>query len=305
MERTFASHRTLRYLSTFVEEFFFQILEICVKLNLEGKSMTNKRDLLTRRDKIIYLPLSSIERNRDQPRRRFDSARLNELASSIRENGLLQPITVKQTGKSYMLISGERRLRASHIAGICEIPCIVIEAERNDAASLALIENLQRDNLNFFEEALGISHLMRLCGYTQEEVAKKLGKSQSAISNKLRLLKLEESVISRLLDFSLTERHARALLQLSSEDERMKALDYIKENNLNVNEAESYITSLQNKKKGEASPKQTEQYVIRDVRLFFNTVDRALETMRRAGFKADFVKDEDEHAITFEIKIFK
>ncbi len=267
--------------------------------------MTNKRDVLSRKDKIVYLPLPCIEPNRDQPRRRFDSARLNELAASIRENGILQPLTVKQSGKNYMLISGERRLRAAHIAGICEIPCIIVDAERNDMAILALIENLQRDNLNFIEEATGISHLMKLCGYTQEEVAKKLGKSQSAISNKLRLLKLEDSVISRLVDFSLTERHARALLQLSCEEERLSALDYIKEHILNVNEAENYITSLLNKKSGHVEPKQNEQYVIRDVGLFFNTVNRALKTMQRSGLKADLVKNEDENTITFEIKIFK
>lgn len=262
--------------------------------------MTTKRDKLSRKDKIVYIPLSKIERNRDQPRRRFDSESLNELAKSIRENGLLQPITVQQDGKSYMLISGERRLRASHIAGIDEIPCIVVEAEREAVACLALIENLQRDDLNFFEEALGISRFIKLSGLTQEEAAKKLGKSQAAISNKLRLLKLGDRVISYLLSFSLTERHARALLKLRSEDERIAALEYIKENNLNVHDAESYINSLINPKKA-----QTEQYVIRDVRLFYNTVDRALETMRRSGFKADFSKDEDESSINLQIKIFK
>ncbi len=264
--------------------------------------MTTKRDKLTRREKIVYLPLSKIERNRDQPRRRFDSESLNELAASIRENGLLQPITVRQEGKSYMLISGERRLRASHIAGIDEIPCIIIDAERDELASLALIENLQRDDLNFFEEALGISRFIKLSSLTQEQAAEKLGKSQASISNKLRLLKLGDRVISYLLSFSLTERHARALLKLKSEEARISALNHIKENNLNVVEAESYIDSLVNPKKAE---KQNEQYVIRDVRLFYNTVDRALETMRRSGLKADFSKDEDENAINLQIRIFK
>lgn len=274
-----------------------------VKYPWRVKNMTNKRDKLSRRDKIIYLPLSKIERNLDQPRRRFDSEQLSELALSIRQNGLLQPVTVREEGKRYFLISGERRLRASHIAGIREIPCIVVNATREELAGLTLIENLQRDDLNFFEEALGISHFIKISGLTQEEAARRLGKSQATISNKLRLLKLGDRVISFLLSFSFTERHARALLRLKTEDERIAALNYIKENNLNVHDAEKYIASLDGGKKSE--PTQNEQYVIRDVRLFYNTVDRALETMRRAGFKADYSKDEDESAINLQIKIFK
>ena len=266
--------------------------------------MTNKRDKLIRKDKIIYLPLSKVERSPDQPRRRFDPDSLNELALSIRQNGILQPITVREEGKRYFLISGERRLRAAHIAGISEIPCILIKATGEALASLTLIENLQRDDLNFFEEALGISHFIKVSGLTQEETARRLGKSQAAISNKLRLLKLGDRVISYLLSFSLTERHARALLRLRTEDERMEALNYIKENNLNASDTEKYIASLEGGGK-KPEPTQTEQYVIRDVRLFYNTVDRALDTMRRAGFKADFSKDEDDKAINLQIKIFK
>lgn len=265
--------------------------------------MTNKRDKLSRREKIVYLPLSKIERNLDQPRRRFDAEQLSELALSIRQNGLLQPVTVREEGKRYFLVSGERRLRASHIAGIREIPCIIVNATREELAGLTLIENLQRDDLNFFEEALGISHFIKISGLTQEEAARRLGKSQATISNKLRLLKLGDRVISFLLSFSFTERHARALLRLKTEDERIAALTYIKENNLNVHDAEKYIASLDGGKKSETT--QNEQYVIRDVRLFYNTVDRALETMRRAGFKADYSKDEDESAINLQIKIFK
>ncbi len=265
--------------------------------------MTNKRDKLIRKDKIIYLPLSKVERSLDQPRRRFDPDSLNELALSIRQNGILQPITVREEDKRYFLISGERRLRAAHIAGIREIPCILIKAPRDSLASLTLIENLQRDDLNFFEEALGISHFLKISGLTQEEAARRLGKSQAAICNKLRLLKLGERVISYLLSFSLTERHARALLRLRTEDERLSALNHIKEHNLNASDTEKYIASLEGGKKPE--PTQTEQYVIRDVRLFYNTVDRALDTMRRAGFKADFSKDEDDQAINLQIKIFK
>lgn len=269
--------------------------------------MKKNDDMLIRKEKITYLPLSKISPNRNQPRRRFDSVALNELAASIRENGVLQPITVRRINRDYVLVAGERRLRASHIAGLSQIPCIIIEIDDNTSATLALLENLQRADLGFFEEAEGIAHLMRVCGYTQEEVAKKLGKSQSAISNKLRLLKLGSELISAITASGLTERHARALLRLTTDEERKAALTYIIENKLNVYKTDEYIDSLlthrETEKKKEREAKQ--QYVIRDVRLFYNTVGKAVETMRRAGFRADLSRDEDETSINMSIKIFK
>ncbi len=264
-------------------------------------------DMIDRRDKITYLELSKVIPCPAQPRRNFPSAELNELAESIRENGILQPITVRRTGREYEVIAGERRLRASHIAGLSKIPCIVINADEKKSATLALLENLQRQDLDFFEEAEGIARLMKVCSYTQEDVAKKLGKSQASISNKLRLLKLGSDIISKILSADLTERHARALLRLGSREERTVALDYIIKNSLNVRETDEYIDTLVEKREAPTKEKHKpkERFVIKDVRLFYNTIGRAIDTMRRAGFKTDLVRDEDDEAINMSIKIFK
>lgn len=269
--------------------------------------MKKHADILSRKDKITYLPLDRITANRNQPRRKFNSDELQELAMSIRENGVLQPITVRLVNREYCLIAGERRLRAAHIAGLREIPCIVIEADDKSSATLALLENLQRSDLSFFEEAEGIAHLMRVCGYTQEDVAKKLGKSQSAVSNKLRLLRLGQEIISKIIDSDLTERHARALLRLNTREERLAAVEHITENELNVYQTDEYIESLlsRNEDKKREQRRRKQQYVIKDVRLFYNTVDRAVDTMRRAGVRADLVRDEDETSINMSIRIFK
>ena len=266
-----------------------------------------KNDIIERKEKITYLELSKVIPCPTQPRRSFPSAELNELAESIRENGVLQPITVRRLGREYEVIAGERRLRASHIAGLSKIPCIVINADEKKSATLALLENLQRQDLGFFEEAEGISRLMKVCSYTQEEAAKKLGKSQASISNKLRLLKLGSDIISKILSANLTERHARALLRLNSREERASALDYIIKNNLNVRETDDYIDSLTEKRMPQTKDKgkTKERIVIKDVRLFYNTVGRAIDTMRRAGFKTDLVRNEDEESINMSIKIFK
>lgn len=266
-----------------------------------------REDIITRKEKIIYLPLDKILPNRAQPRRRFNTEELQELAMSIRENGLLQPVTVRLVNREYILVTGERRLRASHIAGLREIPCLVIEVDDKKSASLALLENLQRSDLSFFEEAEGMANLMRVCGYTQEDVAKKLGKSQSAVSNKLRLLKLGRDIIMKISDEGLCERHARALLRLNTREERVAALNYIIENKLNVYKTDEYIDSLlsgKNNKRRELR-RERQRYVIKDVRLFYNTVDRAVDTMRRSGIRADIAKDEDDTCVNLNIKIFK
>ena len=266
-----------------------------------------KIDIIERKDRIIYLPLSKITPCRTQPRRNFPDAELNELALSIKENGVLQPITVRRVSAGYEVVAGERRLRASHIAGLSKIPCIVINADEKKSATLALLENLQRQDLGFFEEAEGIAHLMKVCSYTQEDVAKKLGKSRASISNKLRLLRLGKDFISKILANSLTERHARALLRLNSREERDSALNYIIEKKLNVRDTDEYIDSLieQRKKPKKETNRSNERFVIKDVRLFYNTVGRAVDTMRRAGFRTDIVRNEDDEAISMSIKIFK
>lgn len=265
-----------------------------------------KNDMVERKDKIIYLELSKIIPCSTQPRRNFPVAELSELALSIKENGILQPITVRRMNRGYEVIAGERRLRAAHMAGLSKMPCILICADERKSATLALLENLQRQDLGFFEEAEGIAHLMKVCSYTQEEVAKKLGKSQASVSNKLRLLKLGADVIKKISDASLTERHARALLRLNSREERNSALAHIINKKLNVHDTDEYIDSLINKRKEPTEKhKSKERIIIKDVRLFYNTVGKAIDTMRRAGFRTDLVRDEDDEAINMSIKIFK
>ena len=264
------------------------------------------RKSLFKKEKIVYLPLRLISPNPAQPRRNFDMDELYELAESIRENGVLQPITVRICGNAYFLVAGERRLRASHMAGLSEIPSIVISADDKNAAIFALLENLQRANLNFFEEAAGMEKLMRVCGFSQDDVARKLGKSQSAVSNKMRLLRLGSDIMQEICDGGLTERHARALLRLDRHEEQLEAVKHIRKNNLNVSQTDAYIEQyLVKKDKGQQSEPPVQQYVIKDVRLFYNTLNRAVDTMRRAGVRADFQKDEDDSEIRVSIKIFK
>ncbi len=265
---------------------------------------TNKRSLF-RRERIAHIPLRLIAPNPAQPRRKFDIDELSSLAESIRENGVLQPITVRLVGRAYFLIAGERRLRAAHMAGLSEIPCIVVTADDKKAAVFALLENLQRADLGFFEEAEGLERLIRTYGFSQEDIAKKLGKSQSAVSNKLRLLRLGVDVMREIIDGGLSERHARALLRLNTHEERMDAVRYIRENELNVSRTDEYIERLLTRHDKKEEMPRMRQYVIKDVRLFYNTLNRAVDTMRRAGVRADFKKDEDEDEIRVSIKIFK
>ncbi len=266
----------------------------------------NKRETLYEKDRIVHIPLRLIAPNPAQPRRRFNQEELSELAESIRENGVLQPITVRLVGRAYFLIAGERRLRAAYMAGLLEIPCIVICADDSKAAVLALLENLQRAELSFFEEASGMERLIRSCGFSQEDIARKLGKSQSAVSNKLRLLRLGNEVMNEITEGGLTERHARAVLRLNTREERINAVRHIRKNNLNVSQTDEYIEKLLvNRDRQKEEAPRMRQYVIKDVRLFYNTLNRAVDTMRRAGVKADFEKDEDDEEIRVSIKIFK
>ena len=196
--------------------------------------MKNRRtgDFLSRR--VQYIPLARLRPNPQQPRRRFDEAALRELADSIRAYGILQPLTVRRVEDGYQLIAGERRMRAAAMAGLREVPCLVAQVDEQDAGMLALIENLQRRDLDCFEEAAAIARLISRYGLSQEQAAEKLGKSQSAVANKLRLLRLSEPVRQALRQSGLTERHARALLRLPDEEARLSALAEIVRRQMNV-----------------------------------------------------------------------
>ncbi|MBQ6020195.1 MAG: ParB/RepB/Spo0J family partition protein [Clostridia bacterium] len=252
---------------------------------------------------IVLIDAERIFPNPNQPRMTFDYDALQSLALSVKENGLLQPLTVRPLDdNAYELISGERRLRACRIAGVREIPCVIVEASDEQSGVFALIENMQRADLSFYEEALAIRRLQYAFGFTQEELAKKLGRSQSSLSNKLRILRLPPDIIADLLAAGLTERHARALLTLDENADRRKALETVILKKLNVAETEKLVA-----KTVEAIPDVRREPVggFRDLNIFVNTLNHAVSTMRKAGIEADSEKSETREYIEYVIRIPK
>lgn len=247
-------------------------------LGLEGSS--------THRDEVKELPVEMVHPNPYQPRQEFPEAELMELAASIKEHGILQPVVVRPASNGYELVAGERRLRACKMLGWTTIPAIVRELSDQDLALLGLVENLQREDLHFLEEAQGYQRLLEEFDFTQEELARRLGKSQSTIANKLRLLKLSPRVRSYISREIITERHARALLKLEDEEQQLEALQKIVEEDLTVQETERYIARLLEGKKRKKTARQKVVRVYKDIRIFLNTIRRAAEELRRVGFAA-------------------
>lgn len=251
---------------------------------------------------IYNIPQAMIVPNPNQPRKRFDYDELENLAQSIRENGILQPITVrKREDKKYEIVSGERRLRAARLVGIVKIPSIVINIDDKSSAMFSIIENLQRQSLNFFEEAEAIEKLVGEYAMSREEVAQKLGLAPSTVSNKLRILRLPEEMRFELARSGLTESHARALLMLEDDNQRARALSIIVDRHLNVAESERMINQMINRNNRSRNPLRG----IRDVRLFINTLNHAVDTIRRAGVEADAARSETEEYIEYVVRIPK
>ena len=249
------------------------------------------------------LPIYKVEPNPDQPRQDFDEEELQALADSIAVHGIIQPLTVRKLASGYyQIIAGERRWRAARIAGLRQVPCLLARVDEEDAALLALIENLQRRDLDYMEEAVAIARLLRRYGLSQQQAAERLGRSQSAVANKLRLLRLEEPVADALHHYGLTERHARALLRLEDPEQRLAAVEHIGKNQLNVADAEGYIDRLvaQNQT---AQPRRRSAYIIKDVRLFLNSVDRGVRLMQTAGVGAKVSRRDTEDAICLTVTI--
>lgn len=257
----------------------------------------------TAKRQVLELPTLAIRPNPGQPRKSFDPEELAELAASIAQVGVLQPLSVRRAPGGWELVAGERRLRAAELAGLATVPCLPVEADSQSSALLALVENIQRKDLDVWEEAQALRLLMERCALTQEEAARKVGKSQSAVANKLRLLKLPEDVIATLRAHHLTERHARALLRLESAGEQRSALEYILKHRLNVAQTEAYIQRLADE--GAAPRRARPIYRIRDVRLFLNTVKKSLAVMQSAGVDARCGREETDSEITLTIHIPK
>ena len=237
---------------------------------------------------LIYdIPVKNIVPNPNQPRKEFDERSLYGLAQSIKDYGIIQPLSVRLSGeadseKKYELIAGERRLRAAKLLFKETVPCVIIDADSQASAELAIIENLQREDLNFFEQARAICKLIENFGYTQEQAARRLSVSQSYIANKLRILKLSKEEQDIIIEYGLTERHARSFIRISDDEERRKVVDAVIKRAMNVSATDKYIDRLLEKQKPQ-SEKPHSVIIFKDIRLFLNTIDKAVDTVAQSG----------------------
>lgn len=260
---------------------------------------------------IVNIPIDEVAPNPYQPRKVFVNSAMEELAISIGQYGVLQPINVRKVSSSgYELIAGERRLRAAKIAGMDTIPAIVIEVMEQDSAVIALIENLQREDLGFMEEAEGYFNLINDHGFTQDVLAKKVGKNQSTIANKLRLLKLTDKIKKIIYENKLTERHARALLKLPDEAIQMKALKVIVSKSFNVKKSEEYIETLlsklaENSGDPKKSPKRSNIKGKISYNIYVNTIKNTYKEILKTGFNMEYDQVDKGEFVEIILKIPK
>lgn len=260
-------------------------------------------------ERIINIPLEKIILNPYQPRKSFDEEDLKELAQSIKSYGIIQPIVVREDGDNFQIIAGERRYRACKILGLKDIPALIQDMDDEKAAAVSLIENLQRRELNYFEEASAYSLLINGFGLTQEELAKKVGRSQSAIANKLRLLKLEAEVRQAIIPDQITERHARALLKLNNPEVQLKVVKEIGNKELTVKETEELVEriSLNNipPESGAKEHSQNISMIIRDARIFLNTIKETVKRAKQTGVDISMIEKDSEEDYEIVIRIAK
>ena len=256
----------------------------------------------TKEQRVLQISVDDIYPNPYQPRAVFSPDALHALSESIRQNGILQPLIVRKNEQQYELVAGERRLRAAKLAGLRSVPCIVMEVSDRNSAILALVENIQRSDLNCFEEAAALEKLITCYGMTQEDAALQLGRAQSTVANKLRLLRLTEEERQIILENHLTERHARALLRLGSVESRLAALDKITRLGLNVEKTEIMIDDMIGQNQQRESFKKR-SVLFKDIRLFMNTIQKAVETMQTAGIPAASQKMQFDDYIEYRIRI--
>ena len=263
--------------------------------------------------KVVALDVGLIIPNRSQPRVTFDENELAALSASIRENGILQPINVRRCGVNYEIISGERRFRAAKICGLEEVPCIVIDADDERSAVLALIENIQRRDLSYFEEALAIERLIEFYGLTQEEAASRLGKAQSTIANKLRLLKFSDAERGLLIKGNVTERQARALVRIDDQKLRIHAMGEMIINKLNIEQTESMVEGILHgiipkKREEESEPSEKKQNSRKNFhfplpRLYINSINKIVKNMKEANIECETVMNHVGDCYEYTIKI--
>ncbi len=259
---------------------------------------------MEQKERVLQLEISQIRPNPRQPRQIFEEKGLQELSGSIRRHGILQPLTVRRQPDGWELVAGERRLRAARMAGLERVPCVEVEIDDRESAVLALVENLQRRDLHYFEEAEAIAAYLRETGSTQEEAATQLGRSAPAVANKLRLLRLSTACREKLMEADLTERHARTLLRLEDEELRLDALQHIIRYGLNVARTEQYIEDRLQELQTTA-PQRRRTFILKDVRLFLNSVERGLNLVREAGIAAVSGREDTEDEILLTIRIPK
>ena len=271
----------------------------------------NRRNLRMREREVARIPIDAIRPNPYQPRRVFAQDALEELCASIKQYGLLQPISVRKLGSdSFELIAGERRLRACRMAGMKFIDAIIFSTYEQDSAVIAMMENLQRENLHYMEEAEGYQNLIRDHGLSQDELARRLGKNQSTIANKMRILKLPMAVKRMLLQYSLTERHARALLRLHDEEMQMHVIQIIVQQNLNVKATEDLVERTISRMYGIEKEEEEQSHTrpskisgfVRDTRLFVNSLRTVVQQMTDAGLNPKLESRDKEEGM--EIKIW-
>lgn len=269
------------------------------KISLKSLGLNKNRQ---NQSKIHYIETEKITPTKYQPRKEFGDKALLELSQSIRTHGVLQPLIVRHQGEGYLLIAGERRLRAAMLAGLDRVPCIITERDEKSCAEISLIENIQRQNLSFFEEAAALRRLIDEFSLTQAQLAERLGKTQSSIANKLRILKLPAAAQMIISTNNLSERHARELLRLENNNQIFIALDKIIKRRLNVAQTEALIAKMVTSEK---SDKHMVKAGVRDVRIFVNTINRAVGMIKKAGIKPITTLGERDGFVEYTIKIPK
>ena len=256
------------------------------------------------KDEVAQLPISKIVPNKYQPRNIFNDEKIVELSESIKEHGVIQPIVVRKFKDGYEIIAGERRYRASKLVGLDKVPAIIREYDDKQSASIAIVENIQREDLTAIEEALAYKQLIDLHGITQAALAKQMGKSQSTVANKIRLLNLSDLVQQSVLERKITERHARALLVVKDEELQLQLLEKIIDNDLNVSQTEQLIEETLNPKEKVKKP-QTVSRMPRDCRIAMNTFKQAIMMVEKTGMRVEHETEELDDSYVIKISLPK